>query len=240
MSRPGIGVGAIFAALMLLGAQQAGAAGPSFDCDRASEPAEEAICAVPELARMDLLVAKLFRSYTPEFGDKRDIARLLLLARNECASDVTCIAGVQADMLTTYGDLPEWASRYVTDLFAQRAEEAAAEASDGDDEPVPVIMGSCAATSISALGTRFSDELPQEDDGGGSRVEFTNGGGQVSYEHEAELVASEPGDQVVMCLMSVPRDCPPGDDRGRSYYTLNLRTQGSWILGDSQHMCGGA
>lgn len=198
------------------------------------------ICQVPELARMDLLVSKLFRSFTPEFGDKREIARGLLLARNECASDVTCIAGIEADMLTTYGDLPEWASRYVSELFAQRAQETAAEAGEGADEPVPVIMGSCAVTRIEALGTRFSEELPEEDNGEGSRVQFTNGGGLVSYEHEAELVASEPGDTVVMCLMSVPRDCPDGDDRGRSYYTLNTRTQGSWTLGDSQHMCGGA
>lgn len=232
---------AALAGLCLLGAiASANAAGPSFDCSKASMPAEETICAEPELARMDLLVAKLFKSFTPEFGDKRAIARALLANRNACGSDVTCLAGIEADMLTTYGGLPDWASRYQNGLVEARAEEVAANGSDSDDEPVPGTMGACAPTHISELGTRFSDQLSEEDNGEGSRVGFVNGGNQVSYEHEPALVASRAGDQVVMCLISVPRDCPPGDDRGRGYYTLNLRTKGSWNLGDSQHMCGGA
>lgn len=229
------------AGFCLLGAiVSANAAGPSFDCAKASVPAEETICAEPELARMDLLVAKLFKSFTPEFGDKRAIARALLADRNACGTDVTCLAGIEADMLTTYGDLPEWASRYLTGLIEARAEEVASDVADSDDEAVPDTMGACAPTHINELGTRFSDVLGEDDDGAGSRVGFTNGGGQVSYEHEPALVASRLGDQVVLCLVSVPRDCPAGDDRGRGYFTLNLRTKGSWNLGDSQHMCGGA
>lgn len=232
---------AVLSGLCLLGAvAAAGAAGPSFDCAKASLPAEEMICAEPELARMDLLVAKLFKSFTPEFGEKRAIARALLADRNACGTDVTCLAGIEADMLTTYGDLPDWASRFLNGLIEARAEELVADVAANDDEAVPETMGACAPTHISELGTRFSDVLGEEDDGAGSRVGFTNGGGQVSYEHEPALVASRLGDQVVMCLISVPRDCPAGDDRGRGYYTLNLRTQGSWNLGDSQHMCGGA
>ena len=43
-----------------------------------------------------------------------------------------------------------------------------------------------------------------------------------------------------MCLTSIPKHCPPGDDRGRKYTATNLRTRGSWSMADSQHMCGGA
>jgi hypothetical protein len=37
---------------------------------------------------------------------------------------------------------------------------------------------------------------------------------------------------------SIPKDCPPGDDRGREYTTTNLRTDEAWTLPDSQQMCG--
>jgi len=42
-----------------------------------------------------------------------------------------------------------------------------------------------------------------------------------------------------MCLISVPHNGRPGDDRGKSYLVVNLRTKATWNLGDSQHMCGG-
>jgi hypothetical protein len=76
--------------------------------------------------------------------------------------------------------------------------------------------------------------------GSGSSVIFVNGGSQVSYEQETAVDASRPGDPVKMCLVSIPRHCPPGDDRGREYKTTNLRTHKSWRLPDSEHMCGGA
>jgi hypothetical protein len=40
--------------------------------------------------------------------------------------------------------------------------------------------------------------------------------------------------------MAIPRDCPAGDERGRVYYGVDLSLLGSWVLPDSQHMCGGA
>jgi hypothetical protein len=48
------------------------------------------------------------------------------------------------------------------------------------------------------------------------------------------------GDSVKLCLIFIPEDCPPGDDRGRFYRATNLRNGESWELPDSQHMCGGA
>lgn len=43
-----------------------------------------------------------------------------------------------------------------------------------------------------------------------------------------------------MGLIFVPKDCPPGDDRGRVYETTNLRTHEVWQTHDDPHMCGGA
>jgi hypothetical protein len=51
---------------------------------------------------------------------------------------------------------------------------------------------------------------------------------------------SKAGDAARMCLVSTPRNCPKGGQRGRVYRTTNLRTRQSWQLPDSQHMCGGA
>jgi hypothetical protein len=33
---------------------------------------------------------------------------------------------------------------------------------------------------------------------------------------------------------------PPGDDRGKTYSALDLRTKGKWELPDAEHMSGGA
>jgi hypothetical protein len=103
----------------------------------------------------------------------------------------------------------------------------------------PSRVGQCVATSIKAIGTRLTDGgKPIE--GSGSEVRFTNGVRQVSYETVPSIERSETGDPVRICLVELPKDCPPGDDRGRVYRTTNLRTSEVWRLPDSEHMCGGA
>lgn len=99
----------------------------------------------------------------------------------------------------------------------------------------PTRIGQCVGTRVKEVGTRL-ENTP----GSGSLVTFTNGGVQVSYDQVREVDESRPGDRVSMCLVSIPKDCPPGDDRGRTYKTTNKRTGQSWILPDSEHMCGGA
>ena len=63
---------------------------------------------------------------------------------------------------------------------------------------------------------------------------------QVSYDEVPDIARSRPGDPIRLCLVSIPKHCPPGDDRGRFYKATNLRTGKSWTLPDSEHMCGGA
>jgi hypothetical protein len=74
----------------------------------------------------------------------------------------------------------------------------------------------------------------------GTSISFSNGISLVSYDPVPQAVASRPGDRVRMCLESVPRDCPPGDERGKMYSVTNLRTKKKFTLPDSQHQCGGA
>jgi hypothetical protein len=96
-------------------------------------------------------------------------------------------------------------------------------------------IGQCVGTRIKEVGTRL-ENTP----GSGSLVTFTNGGVQVTYDQVREVDESRPGDRVSMCLVSIPKDCPPGDERGRTYKTTNKRTGQSWTLPDAEHKCGGA
>jgi len=94
-------------------------------------------------------------------------------------------------------------------------------------------------TQVVGITARLEGE-PQGSFESGAAINFANGGHQVSYDPEPALIASRPGDPAIMCLTTVPRACPPGDDRGRYYTVTNLCTRASWSLPDSQHLCGGA
>ncbi|HEY0116218.1 MAG TPA: hypothetical protein VGB54_10890 [Allosphingosinicella sp.] len=101
-------------------------------------------------------------------------------------------------------------------------------------------VGQCAMTRITEIGYRLSDESNRPIRDSGTYFGVGNGLGGVSYSRVAAVHRSRVGDRVRICLVSIPRGCPPGDDRGRAYRTTNLRTRQSWVMGDSQHMCGGA
>jgi hypothetical protein len=106
---------------------------------------------------------------------------------------------------------------------------------------LPERPGACVWTKIRRVEHRL-----QEGEHGpflkdsGSAVVFANGGYQVSYEELNEVHRSRAGDPVLMCLVSIPRRCPKGDNRGRVYTTTNLRTLESWTMPDAEHHCGGA
>ncbi|ESX12187.1 hypothetical protein X768_08735 [Mesorhizobium sp. LSJC265A00] len=216
--------------------------GPSFDCRKASLPVEKAICADPQLSAIDALVAEAFTGFEPAFGgDKRKIARALIADRNACGQDAACIVSAQNNALQTYGNAPSWVQDYNIALIGKKALDTAARHPGSPDQPLPSSIGQCALTHITALTTRLGDD-PLETAGpeAGSLARFSNGGAGVSYEREPGLASSKAGDPVVMCLISIPRDCPQGDERGRVYYGVDLTIKGTWVLPDSQHLCGGA
>lgn len=106
---------------------------------------------------------------------------------------------------------------------------------------IPAKVATCAITRIAALEHRL-----QAGAGGpfvkdsGSAVRYSNGTYQVSYDELPAVDRSRVGDRVILCLISIPRDCPPGDVRGRLYTATNLRTVESWTMPDAAHGCGGA
>ena len=111
---------------------------------------------------------------------------------------------------------------------------------DSAAQGLPTHEGACVHTKIAQLEHRLQDTTTGAfDPQSGSAIIFTNGGYQVSYDELPVLQGSHKGDPVVMCLIEIPRDCPPGDARGRVYTTTNLRTSDSWTMADSEHSCGG-
>ncbi|MCB1445239.1 MAG: hypothetical protein KDJ87_05395 [Rhizobiaceae bacterium] len=104
-------------------------------------------------------------------------------------------------------------------------------------DELPTRIGACGETTIKFLGGRLEGDTTFET---GTAVLYDNGGVQISYDREEGAIMSRVGDPVRLCLVSIPEDCPPGDDRGKVYAATNLRTGATWEMPDSAHMCGGA
>ena len=106
----------------------------------------------------------------------------------------------------------------------------------------PTQVGQCSDTFIQHVGTRLMDgQTGASIPGSGTSAVLTNGIYLVSYDDVPALSRdSNPGDSIKLCLLSIPQNCPPGDNRGRVYSLLNYRTSGYVELSDSQHFCGGA
>jgi hypothetical protein len=100
---------------------------------------------------------------------------------------------------------------------------------------VPTKVGQCARTSIRALSYRFDGD-PES----GSAITYENGIFGVGYDLLPAIESSKIGDPIKLCLTWVPEECPAGDERGKVYSAVNLRTAGRWELPDSPHACGGA
>jgi hypothetical protein len=115
------------------------------------------------------------------------------------------------------------------------APASAPPAAQAGADVLPTQVGQCTQTTVKTVGTRL-DNTP----GSGSAIGYANGGTQVSYDQVPGIDDSQAGDSVKLCLLSLPQDCPAGDDRGKVYAATNLRTGETWSEPDSEHSCGGA
>lgn len=94
---------------------------------------------------------------------------------------------------------------------------------------------SCSISRLVTVGPRL-EGVPDS----GVAATYSNKLHQVSYDPIPALQASRPGDRVKLCVVSRPKNCPPGDARGAVYSATNLRTGQRWKAADSSHRCGGA
>jgi len=104
-------------------------------------------------------------------------------------------------------------------------------------DEAPTEEGKCVVTTITRINWRFEDEPDS-----GSLVEYATGTIGVSYHEIPAITRSKVGDKVELCLVTLPgEECPANDrDRGILYAAVNLRTQEFWELYNSEHLCGGA
>ena len=217
---------------------------PSFDCNRARYQDEITICNQQKLSELDQIAS---HGYSQIKGERRSVAQDFLLsslrARHACGSNKLCILDTQAQIIDDLNEVganiskPSWIGAYRLSLI----ENGKTPMVRGVHERV----GTCSRTKIKDIGTRVHDRqmvVPPKDytEDEGTTIQYDNGGFQVSYEFNPDVAASRIGDQVVFCLVSIPQNCPPGDDRGKVYSATNLRNQRSWIMPATQHSCGGA
>lgn len=223
---------AVTLCLLLLDPAPASAGEPSFDCNKASSDDEIAICGSDQLSELDNLTAAGFQFLRLKLGRKEAnrIARPMLKLRRACGGDVECIRSRQVEAVEAYRQLGAPLS-----LPGEMKASAPARVTAGDG--MPIAIGACSDSTIEFIGGRVGDDDTFES---GVAVGYRNGGGQVSYDRVPEILQSKVGDPVRICLVSIPSNCPPGDDRGRVYNTTNLRTGGIWETSDSAHNCGGA
>ncbi|MCX7360039.1 MAG: hypothetical protein NT015_18110 [Alphaproteobacteria bacterium] len=118
---------------------------------------------------------------------------------------------------------------------SEQAQNEAATTTEVAAATTPGTVGECVDTTVSETGSRL-EGVPDS----GSSVVYANGTSQVSYDVIEGISHSQTGDSIRLCLVSIPENCPAGDDRGRVYGATNARTGESWTAPDSQHMCGGA
>jgi uncharacterized protein len=209
----------------------------SFDCTKAKLADEIAVCADPELSALDdaagrAYLASIRIQQRIDRNQIRGVAREFLVGRRKCGADRRCIIAAYVDVLGFYDqyggqvDLPEW-------VTAQTLVDVARPLPSG----TPSQVGACNLTEIREVPDKAADF-------GARSVLFANQLRQVYYASAAQernILASRKGDNVIMCLTSLPRFCERSEDnRGRFYLVTNLRTKRTWWLTDSEHMCGGA
>ncbi|WP_157944679.1 lysozyme inhibitor LprI family protein [Mangrovicella endophytica] len=210
----------------------------SFDCGKAASPAEKAVCASPLLSRLDDVLGKAYGEARKQFAEEaKTTSRDFMAQRASCATNQSCLAAAYVGVVERLGNIGA-TTALPSDVTAKTIAAGASIAAGA----LPQTLGQCAMTSVSAVHPRLGDGGPitDADYDSGTGIEYANGGYQVSYDREAALIASKPGDKVLMCLVWIPQGCPAGDDRGRFYMTTNLKSGATWTLADSQHMCGGA
>lgn len=114
---------------------------------------------------------------------------------------------------------------------------------------LPTPIAECIETEIVDKIYRLWDpkdpKLPKREDAIGKEIVLKLPNKMFLYtEHFGDTFLASAnfaaGNPVQLCLVALPTDCPPGDDRGKRYSLLDRRTGFSGIYVDAWHLCGGA
>ena len=217
------------------------AASPSFDCAKAKLPDEKAICANADLSALDVDLNAGYQATITALGKKKaaNLNRTILRQRKACKANASCIAKTGQSALRVF--------MLAAPAFKPAVELTSESEPDYNTWKKHFKPGDCTLSTITELGPRLcepdaSGNCPANApfDDSGNTIGVKTGLYGVSYDRITALERSKIGDIVLLCLKSLPTDCPKDDDRGYWWAWENLRTKGKWELPDSQHMCGGA
>ncbi len=215
------------------------ASAASFDCSGPLGPDEKLVCGDKLLSLLDTQLARVHAAELMQeqkgsglSETVRQMSKDFLADRGSCGTDRQCVLATYMSIIAQLGEVSDVpAGVDAITIAAGRAKPSS---------HLPSKIGQCVITRVDAVHPRTGDGSPAKPEyfDGGTGVDFTNGGYQVSYKREEAVIASRPGDRVTLCLVSVPHRCPAGVDEGRGYFTTNHRTHRSWAMFDSQHECG--
>ena len=191
----------------------------SFACNSNSPLAEALICSDANLSAKDDEMATIYRVlrirkiYTPSQKELKAEQLAWLRNRNSC-ENIACLN-------QAYETRIQELKYYKTGIYE-----------------VAVSPPECSNTKIDWLGARLGDSSPKDS---GTSIGYQNGLANHSYGYVPAISErSRVGDRVKVCWISRVLNCPPGDNRGNTYRTTNLRTGEQWELPDASHVCGGA
>jgi len=193
----------------------------SFDCKKATSNVEQLICHDYILAMADGSMGEQLwfmkrELTTQQWADVVRSQRAWLQRRNACR-DSKCVEAAYEARSSELDKIWDGRDRYLKRNVSR--------------------LGECEKTTVEWIGPRLQEGQGEEPDG--TSIRFADAVRQVSYDRELEVLSSRVGDPARVCLIKIPKGCPPGDNRGRVYRVTNLRTGKRWELPDSSHECGG-
>lgn len=205
----------------------------SFDCAKATTKVEKAICADDGLSSLDDEMAAAYKLALKKGNASKikSAQKDWLQERNSCASDDS---GAYANMQECIKE------QYNYRLFDLNRMVY-----------LPQKLKACTDLVIDEKTTRFEGATPGEAGGEvfvimkhhvGFFVVSVDG---LSDKDNADKYMFNTkdfakGDKVKVCLASVPKDCPPGDDRGKGYSITNYKNHKTFSGTPDWHSCGGA
>ena len=98
----------------------------------------------------------------------------------------------------------------------------------------------CSDTTVKQVSSRLVDPSTGPMWESGASVSFANGVVLTAYNTPTVVRNERTGDKVQVCLVAVPKVCPPGDDRGKEYSVYDYQQKASYTMANSEHTCGGA
>lgn len=105
--------------------QAALGAGPSFDCTKAAQPSEHAICGSAVLSQLDLRLAASFKEVREAIPATvaRDLGRDLLKDRQFCEADVSCLEVEMTRAIYQFEEMSRFAGSEMEAAFLSMSEQ---------------------------------------------------------------------------------------------------------------------